>query len=311
MTLPHLGPEKSKHSMSKRVKKFRQALCCLNLSRPEAAMKLEALRTRVHDIVDELGDDDSRRFELFILILIALNVLTLIVETVDSIGPRVSHWIGIFDAFSVGIFTVEYLTRLWACTANPRFAHPLWGRLRYMLTPYAIVDLLAILPFWLPLLGLYDLRQLRAVRLLRLFKIFRYSRSLNLFVKVFWQRRRELLVILILLMLQLLFASSVMYYIEHDAQPEKFASIPAAMWWAIATLTTVGYGDVFPVTPLGQFVAAFIAVLGIGMFALPTGILGAAFVEELDADKRKTEAAEAQLHCHFCPHCGEKLPTQL
>lgn len=274
-------------------------------------MKLDALRARVHDIVDELGDDDSRRFELFILVLIALNVLTLIIETVDSISPRVSHWIGIFDAVSVGIFSVEYLVRLWACTANPRFAHPLWGRLRYMLTPYALIDLLAILPFWLPLLGIYDLRQLRAVRLLRLFKIFRYSRSLNLFVKVFWQRRRELLVILILLMLQLLFASSVMYYIEHDAQPEKFASIPAAMWWAIATLTTVGYGDVFPITPLGQFVAAFIAVLGIGMFALPTGILGAAFVEELDADKRNAEALQAQLHCHFCPHCGEKLPTQL
>lgn len=258
------------------------------------------MRQRVYELIEEIGDEDSRLFEICIQTLILLNIIALVFETVDSIYLPARYWFDAFDTFAVAIFTGEYILRIWACTVHPDYRHPFWGRIKYAFTTLALVDLLAILPFYLPLLGFQSLRYLRALRLLRLFKLFRYSRTLNLFQKVVWDKRRELLTTLIFLLFMLLFSSSLMYYAEHTAQPKQFSSIPAAMWWAIATLTTVGYGDVYPVTVLGRLLASVIAVLGIGMFALPTGILGAAFVEEVESEKVST--------CNFCPHCGESLP---
>jgi voltage-gated potassium channel len=202
-----------------------------------------------------------------------------------------------FEIFSVAIFTVEYLLRLWSCTAAEKYSWPLMGRLRFTFTPLAIVDLLAILPFYLPQVDI-DLRFVRIVRLFRIAKVGRYSRALSTFGRVAAAKRAELIAILSILVILLILASSLMYYAENDAQPDRFSSIPAAMWWGIATLTTIGYGDIYPITGVGKLLAGFVAVLGVGMFALPTGILGAAFVEEIQSAKRKRS---------ICPHCGREI----
>jgi voltage-gated potassium channel len=169
-----------------------------------------------------------------------------------------------------------------------------------MVTPLALVDLLSVLPFYLPFVGV-DLRSLRAVRLFRVFRIVklgRYSKALNLLGRVLVSRKAELVMTIFALLVLMVLASSLMYFAEHDAQPESFSSIPAAMWWAVATLSTVGYGDIYPVTFAGKLLAAVVAVLGIGMFALPAGLLGSAFVEEI----QRTPTGPQR-----CPHCGEEL----
>jgi voltage-gated potassium channel len=234
-----------------------------------------------------------------IILLIIFNLLSVIVETVSSIYNRYQHFFTIFEIISVFAFTVEYTIRLWVCTNNNRYEAPIRGRLRYATTPLAIIDLLAILPFYLAVIAPFDLRFLRAVRLFRLFrvmKIARYSESVQKLGTTLRKKAPDLMVVLSVVLLLLIIASSLMYLVENKAQPEAFSSIPAAMWWGIATLTTVGYGDVYPITPLGKFFGSIIAVLGIGMVALPAGILGSGYIEELYKKKNKK-----------CPHCGKSI----
>lgn len=238
-------------------------------------------KRRTHEILEVAspGDRASRVFDIFILSLIGLNVIALVAETVEPVRERAAFLFDAFEIASVAIFTVEYALRLWSCTASPRYATAVVGRLRFAATPLALIDLMAILPF----LGV-DLRFIRSVRLFRLFrvaKLGRYSTAIRTVGRVLVAKKEELAITLLVLFLLLLLASCLMYFAEHGAQPEAFSSIPAAMWWGVATLTTVGYRDMYPVTSLGKAIAAAIAILGIGMFALPTGILGAGFVEEI------------------------------
>jgi voltage-gated potassium channel len=274
-----------------------------------------SLKQRVYYLI-EPGDDSGRFIDAFILVLIFLNIVALMLETVESIYQATPKAFEVFEISSLVVFTVEYLLRLWTCTVLPRYTHPVTGRLRFFFTPLALIDMLAVLPFFLGILGI-DLRYVRAVRLLRfarIFKLTRYSRSLRLLGRVFIASRAELASTFFILMVLLLLASSSIYLAEREAQPEVFSSIPAAMWWGIVTLTTVGYGDAFPITGVGQLVAAVIAILGIGMFALPTGILGANFVEQLqkerqekeENERRKNDKADSNSH-RCCPHCGEML----
>jgi voltage-gated potassium channel len=206
----------------------------------------------------------------------------------------------VFEVFSVGIFSLEYLLRIWACVCDSRFRHPFFGRLRFMLRPLTLIDLISILPFYLPFLGI-DLRSLRALRLFRIlwiFKTARYYSSLTLIRHVLTSKREELLLTFALMMALLVAASSVMFYCENEAQPQLFSSIPATMWWGVTTLTTVGYGDMCPITAAGKICASVISIIGVGMFALPTGILGAGFIEEM---QRKKSAVTV------CPHCGKRI----
>ncbi len=263
-----------------------------------------SIRERTYQILETArpGDLASKAFDVFILSLIALNVLALAVETVDSIYERAPAFFYWFEICSIAVFTVEYLMRLWSCTSNPRYGRPIRGRLRFAVTPLALIDFLAVAPFYLPFLGL-DLRFIRAVRLARVFrvaKVGRYSAALQTLGRVLSNKKAELGITLFVLVLLLVMASSLMYFAEHEAQPEQFSSIPATMWWAVATLTTVGYGDVFPITWAGKLLASVIAVLGIGMFALPTGILGAGFVEEIRRGKSQLPGKQIT-----CPHCGK------
>jgi len=243
----------------------------------------------------------AHRIDQFLLALIFLNVIGGIIETVPSIH---AHWGTVlwwFDAISVGIFTVEYLGRLWSCTVDHRYRHPIRGRLRFLVTPLAIVDLLAIVPFYLPfILPGVDLRFLRAFRLVfRLLRFIRYSHTMTLLVAVVRSERRELVATMSVLVILLVFASSLMYYVEHPYQPEVFTDIPTAMWWALITLTTVGYGDMYPISSWGRIVGGLVAVLGIGLVALPTAILSTGFLRQLQRKAKK--------HIHRCPHCGAEL----
>lgn len=252
--------------------------------------KVKVLRTL--DKGDE-SDKLSRAFDTFIMALILLNVLAVIVETVDSIYAKYEEAFYYFEVFSVIVFSIEYIIRVWACTASEKYNHPVWGRLRYMVSPEAIIDLLAIVPFYLPIvLNNADGRMIRVLRLLRLFRLFklgRYSLAFTLITDVIRKRKEELVVTLTLLLIMLIFASTIMYYIENEANPEAFNSIPETMWWGVATLTTVGYGDVYPITPLGKLLGAMIAILGVGLFALPAGIIAAGFESELSERKKKKE----------------------
>ncbi|MBK8015148.1 MAG: ion transporter [Deltaproteobacteria bacterium] len=244
----------------------------------------------------------SRRVGLFISALVVLNIVALVLESVASIRAVAGPAFAIFETVSVAVFTAEYVARVWAASASDVYAHPIRGRLRFVATPLAIADLLAVVPFFLPFLGV-DLRFVRGIRFLRLvrfFKLGRYSRSLQLMMRVARRSRRELVLTVWLVALLLVFASCAMFQVEHHAQPKTFSNIPTTMWWAVATLTTVGYGDIYPVTPLGRLLASLIAFLGIGLFALPTGILGAGFVHELEKRHRVAEQVN-------CPHCGGTL----
>jgi voltage-gated potassium channel len=264
-------------------------------------------KKRVYEIIEVAQDDDSasRTFDSFMMVLICLNIAVVIIETLKSIKTGHIVWFSIFDITSTLIFTIEYIVRLWACTADPRYAHPIKGRIRYALTPLALIDLIAILTFYLPLLLPVDLRVVRAFRLfrlLRVLKLSRYSESIQVLGNVVRSKKEELFICMFTGMILLVVASSTMYLVENEAQPDAFASIPKAMWWGVTTLTTVGYGDVYPVTPVGRLVGAIVSILGIGMFALPAGILASGFAEEI----RRTHDKDTLV----CPHCGMEINTR-
>lgn len=251
---------------------------------------------------DEAASALESRLHIGLLVLILLNVAAVVLGSVASIATQYGRWLDRFELFSVVVFSVEYLARLWSCTADARYAHPVWGRLKFACSPMALVDLAAVLPFYLAFTQL-DLRFVRAFRLMRLFRLAkagRYSEASTVLLRVMRSKREEMFLSLgVLLTLTIVFAT-LMYMVEGDVQPDKFPDIPHALWWAVVTITTVGYGDVFPVTPLGKLVGAATALLGILMIALPTGVFGAAFVEELN-NRRKPKGNRC------CPHCGKPV----
>ncbi len=269
------------------------------------------IQHRTYEIMEraEHGDRASRAFDTFIVTLIGLNVLMVIVETVDVVANTFGNFLGAFETFSVIVFTAEYVLRLWSCTSDPEYARGVAGRVRFGVSGFALVDLLAIAPFYLDLFLDLDPTLVGAVRLLRLFRLFkmgRYIRSIRLLGSVVREKRQEMVLVATVLIIVLIMISSLMYYVEHEAQPEAFSSIPSAMWWGMVTLTTIGYGDVFPITPLGKFFGILIAMLGIGMFALPAGILSSGFIEaiarESDSPVETNEETVARfveaINCH-------------
>jgi voltage-gated potassium channel len=259
---------------------------------------------RVYEILEvaTLGDFSSRLFDVFIMSLIMLNVFATIIETIGDLGARYKELFYIFEFFSVIIFTIEYMLRIWSCIQNQQFNHPIKGRIRFAFTAMPIIDLLAILPFYLPMLIPIDLRFLRILRLFRIFRVFkmgRYFEAFQMIANVIKSKKEELLITVFIVMIMLIFASSLMYIVENAVQPENFSSIPSAMWWGVATLTTVGYGDIYPITPIGRCLGAVISLLGIGLFALPTGFLASGFAEEIQKRRQQEEI--------ICPHCGKKI----
>lgn len=267
---------------------------------------LERQKYRLYEILENTNENDpiSNSFNTLLVALIVLNVLAVMLDTVQGIHSEYSTFFADFEIHSVGIFSIEYLLRLWTCTCTEVYSDPLRGRLLYMLSPLAIVDLLAILPFYVPMLIPVDLRFLRILRLIRIFRLFklaRYSESMQTFANVLKDKKEDLLLALTLGGMLLIISSTLMFYAEHDAQPDKFSSIFDSLWWGVVTLATIGYGDVYPITTLGKIFGGLTAIAGIGMFALPAGILGSGFMEEIE--KKRDKKSEALI----CPHCGKKI----
>lgn len=225
----------------------------------------------------------ARHFAWLMCVLIILNVIAVAAETVEPLSQRYGVYFTAFEIFSVAVFTIEYAIRLWVCTESPLWQQlsPLKARLRYARTSFAIIDLLAIVPFYLAFVVPADLRFLRIFRLIRLLKLARYSPALTTIARVLRAERRAIFAALIVMMGLLLLAASLAYLAERHAQPEHFGNIPQAIWWAVATLTTVGYGDVVPVTTLGRIFGSVFMIFGLGLFALPIGIIATGFAQEI------------------------------
>ncbi len=263
------------------------------------------MKQRVYEILESArpGDRVSQAFDILLAFLISLNVAAMILGTVDRVFEAAPEVFDFIDVVSVGIFTVEYALRVWSSTSDPRYSGPVLGRLRFMISPVLLMDLVAIAPFYiLPLIGegRLDLRSFRSLRLVaRAARLTRYSPGFRTLGAAFAARKHELATVVVVLLVLLILASSLMFYAERGAQPDKFSSIPATMWWSVITLTTVGYGDVAPVTSAGRVIAGGIAILGIGLFALPAGILGSSFLELIERRRRG--------ETRTCPHCGEEV----
>jgi voltage-gated potassium channel len=221
-----------------------------------------------------------------ILFLILINVLAALLESIDSIYIRFHQQFVLLKSISIALFTIEYLVRVWTCTQHSPQCHrqPILGRLHYILTPLMLIDLLVILSFYAHFRTAFDFRFLRLFRFLSISQITRNSRSLQLLLSVIKREGQTLLVIFVIMAVLLVLISSTIYALEHNTQPDNFSSIPHAMWWTIATLSTVGYGDVVPQTMPGKFFGTIVMLIGIAMFAIPTGILVSSFYQEM---KRK------------------------
>ena len=247
------------------------------------------VRHRLYQLLDHRHPSlASRLVDLSIMVLIGLNVVAVILESVPEYERAYRFRFTAFEFVSVWLFALEYAFRVWCCVENPAFAHPLWGRLRYMRTPMALVDLAAFLPSMLVWFGVtLDTRFLRVLRLVRIFKLTRYSDALDLLLTVVRREASAFISAVFIMLIIIVFAASGIYLVEHDAQPEAFGSIPKAIWWATVTLTTVGYGDVVPVTVWGKVFGVLITIAGVGMAAMPAGILASGFSAELHNRREK------------------------
>lgn len=254
--------------------------------------RARGIRLRCYEVLEraEPGDRLSQIADVLLVTLIVLSATAIILESIGALYLDYGRYFLLFEVCTVGVFTIEYLLRLWCCVEGAADDTTAWQyRLRYMRSGTALIDLVAILPFYLIMLGMtgqLDMRFLRMFRLLRLLKLTRYSAAFNILVQAFRENGRSLAAAFFILLMVMLVAATGMYHFEQEAQPEAFSSIPAAMWWAFATLTTVGYGDITPITAGGRIFGALITVLGLGMVALPTGILASAYTEQL---RRRSE----------------------
>ncbi len=254
---------------------------------------MRPLRQNFAQILESSGKNikKGRWLDSMLVVIILINVIAIVVESVQSIAieyKTIFMWI---EIVSVLIFTVEFLVRLWACVDKEKYKNSgdshFKMRLKYLLSPLALIDLIAILPFYLMFFISIDLRFLRVIRLMRIFKLTRYSRAMQLLFQAFRQEAGPLSAAFFIMTMALIIASCGIYLIEHDVQPDKFGSIPQSMWWAMATLTTVGYGDAVPITALGRFFGGIITIISMGMVAIPTGLLASSFSEQLR--KRRLE----------------------
>lgn len=266
---------------------------------------MKRLKRRVYQIVADPPEGDilGQTLNIGILLLIAVNVCVGILETVPSYKKAYGDFFFWFEAGSVMVFTLEYALRMWSCTSQEEYSHPIAGRYKMATSPMSIIDLLAILPFYLQVLvpGL-DLRFVRVLRLLRLFRLFRFGKvavSFNMLARVIKNKREELLISLLVMMIILILSANLMYIVEHKVPNSPFQSVPASMWWGMITITTIGYGDMVPVTALGRAIGMVVAFLGVCVFALPVAILGAGFVEELEQKNKLKEEFSEEIIAEF------------
>lgn len=257
-------------------------------------MRLTAWYTLRKFVYDNLHNEEyetffSRCINYVLIVLIIGNVIAVLLESVNDIYKAYQVYFDAFENLSILIFSIEYILRLWSVVEKDPFDAEWRQRLKWMTSGAAIIDLLAILPAYLNFFVHIDLRFLRTLRLLRLLKLTRYFVSLQILLRVIEREKGSFQAVLFILIIMIVMAAAGVYVVESRAQPEVFSSIPASMWWAVVTLTTVGYGDVTPITPLGRFLGAIITILGVGLAALPAGILANGLASELELRKQQLE----------------------
>ena len=287
-------------------------------------------RRRLHQILETANTSDvsSRVVDRILILLISGSVIAVILESIPAMEAAYADSFYWFEVATVAVFTVEYFLRIWCSVDDDKYANsdmgPLDIRLRFIFSPTAIINFLAILPFYLLIGGAFsniDMRFLRCIRLLRILKLTRYSSAFDMLVTTCRENARPLAAAFFILITVMLLAASGIYFFERQAQPVAFGSIPDAMWWAVSTLTTVGYGDVTPTTPGGKIFGAIITVIGIGMVALPTGILASGYSTQsrlrlslnrhtasqiLDEERTRISLQQAA-EGSACPRCGASL----
>jgi voltage-gated potassium channel len=258
-----------------------------------------------------IRDDDENKlfstiFDCIIISLILLNIIIVIFDTFKNIPRNILQIFSFIEIASIIIFTLEYVARLWTAIYIYPDRKPIVAQIKYVFTFKAIIDIFSILPFYLPFLfpvkNLLFLRSMRLLRILRLFKLNRYTDALSKVRNVLKNKSYQLFCSFSIVIILMLLSSVLMYYIEADDQPDVFKNAFSGLWWAIATVTTVGYGDIYPITGLGKILGAFIAILGIGLIAVPTGIITTGFVEQISNKKEKNDDKK-----NYCPYCGKKL----
>lgn len=250
-------------------------------------MKNKSLRKKIFNVLEHESHSKFSEFvHYFLMILILVTVVAVILESDTEIYNKHQTLFWLLEVISLTVFTIEYLLRAWSSAELKKY-RGLKGRIKYILTPMALIDLMAVLPVWFGFFMYRDLMILRGLRLVRVFKLTRYSRSMNLLMAVLKQESANIFSSFFVLSILIIIAATGMHLVEGNNQPEQFGTIPHAIWWATVTLTTVGYGDVVPITAAGKIFGIIILMSGIGMAALPAGILASGFTKEVNRRKEK------------------------
>lgn len=267
-----------------------------------------SIRQRLYHALEHYDRTDPASVVISSVVVgvIAINLIAIILESIPAYAAEYGDTFYVIELVSCGFFLLEYVLRIWVCVEATGPSNDQGGqalgqaqpqgefrtRLRHMLKPMSIIDLVAFLPSILQFLmpGL-DLRFLRILRLFRVFKLIRYFASLDILLHVLYDERKNLTGTFLIMLIVLTLAASALYVVERDVQPDAFGSIPQAMWWAMAALTTVGYGDAIPMTTLGKVLGSVVTILGIGMVALPSGILAASFSDQLRSSRKSLQAS--------------------
>jgi voltage-gated potassium channel Kch len=248
-----------------------------------------SFRQKIHAIVFDspYGGDLHSIFDTFIALWVVVSVVAVVLESVMSIHYILDLEFIILDAVAVGIFTIEYCMRIYSCVEEPKYQHAVLGRLKQAKETSSLIDFLAIVPFFLEVFlnHLFDLRFLRVFRLLRLLKLTRYTGATKTLTKVIAREWPVLAASAFVMMLLVVLTASLGYLFEHEAQPDKFENIPQSIYWAVITLASVGYGDISPVTTMGRIMTIILALLGIGIFAIPAALLSSAFSDQLRIER--------------------------
>lgn len=278
------------------------------------------IRLRTYEILEVARPNDtaSRVVDIFLMSLILINVSFIVADTFE-LPPLAVKISNIVEIVSVVIFSLEYILRVWSADHAYPELPPLLSSLRFMVSFAAIIDLVSLLPSYISVISanFMVLRMLRVLRLLRAFKLNRYTHALRDIGEVFRKKASQLISSMLVVAFLILISAVLMYDAEHEVQPEVFENAFSGLWWAIVTVTTVGYGDMRPITPVGRVMGGVIALLGIALVAVPTGIITAGFSEQISRkndEKRSAENAEKHADDNepkdeksFCPYCGHKL----
>jgi voltage-gated potassium channel len=265
---------------------------------------MKKLKLLIYNVIRDDDENDllSTVIDSIIVFFILTNVLIIILDTFDNIRPYIEKYYLYIERVSLIIFTLEYFLRIWTSVYIYPELQPRQARIKYIFSIKALIDLVSLLPFYFLLINIniQILRLLRLVRIFSILKMNRYSKAISTVGQVIKNKAPQLLSSFFVVILLIIFSSVLMYFIEHDAQPGVFDNAFSGLWWAIATLTTVGYGDIYPITIFGKILGTFIAMLGIGLVAIPTGIISAGFIEQMNNTNKHEDK-------NYCPYCGKKL----